>query len=575
MKKIILSILLISTISVLVAQEVLSPELQSKYHMIYADELKNLNLRNKAFESTPPPAGGVRNIAEFERNQGVIVSYIISTWGGGTYIVGFKIPIDLIANLSQDVLVYVLCPLDFQSNANSDLEAGDVNFSNIVFIDAWTDSEWARDYSPWFIEYSENNCVGIVDFPYNRPQRTKDDSIPIVLGNYFNMDVFGMDLEHTGGNYMTDGMGISASCDLVYEENSGLSETEVFNFTADYLGADEYLLVPDPLDDYIEHIDCWGKFLDVDKMLVASVPADDYRYADYEAMADYWANQTSSYGNKFKVYRTAWMVDKNAYTNSLIMNNKVFVPFNTGSQGAYNDAAAIVYEEAMPGYEIIGVSYNNWYSTDALHCRTHEVPDFEMLRISHYPTLDTVDFQTTYEFTAEIYTFNHVETINSVKFYYSVNGAVYQQTDMINTSGNTYSVSIDSFNPNETISYYIEATNSAPKTETHPFIGLPDPHLFYIKNSNQIAIVSENAYVKAFPNPANNELYLITNNLQPDNYSCEIFDQQGKLVLTISNDFYSSEWDLRQIDISNLKSGLYFVRASSEKQLITTKFIKL
>jgi hypothetical protein len=292
-------------------------------------------------------------------------------------------------------------------------------------------------------------------------------------------------------------------------------------------------------------------------------------------MADYWANQTSSYGNKFKVYRTAWMVDKNAYTNSLIMNNKVFVPFNTGSQGAYNDAAAIVYEEAMPGYEIIGVSYNNWYSTDALHCRTHEVPDFEMLRISHYPTLDTVDFQTTYEFTAEIYTFNHVETINSVKFYYSVNGAVYQQTDMINTSGNTYSVSIDSFNPNETISYYIEATNSAPKTETHPFIGLPDPHLFYIKNSNQIAIVSENAYVKAFPNPANNELYLITNNLQPDNYSCEIFDQQGKLVLTISNDFYSSEWDLRQIDISNLKSGLYFVRASSEKQLITTKFIKL
>ncbi|MDD2636466.1 MAG: agmatine deiminase family protein [Bacteroidales bacterium] len=575
MKKIILSFLLISSISGLIAQEVLSPELQSKYHIKNASELNNLYARSKAFESTPPPEGGVRNIAEFERNQGVIVSYLISeSWGGGTYVEGFKIPIDLIANLSQSVLVYILCPLDYQSNANTDLETADVNFSNIVFIDAWTDSEWTRDYSPWFIEYSENNCVGIVNFPYNRP-RPYDNDIPIVLGEYFNMDVFGMNLTETGGNYMTDGMGISASCDLVYTENPDLNQTEVANLASDYLGVSEYWLVPDPLDDYIEHIDCWGKFLDVDKMLVASVPASDSRFADFEAMADYWANQTSSYGNKFKVYRTAWMVDKNAYTNSLIMNNKVFVPFNTGSQGAYNDAAASVYEEAMPGYEIIGIPYANWYSTDALHCRTHEVPDFEMLRILHYPTLDTVDFQDTYEFNADVYTFNNVETISSVKFYYSVNGAAFQQTEMSNTSGNNYSISMDSFNENETISYYIEATNSAPKTETHPFIGEPDPHVFYIDNSTQNPKTLNNSYVKAFPNPANDELYLITNNLEPDNYSCEIFDQQGKLVLIISSNFYSSEWDLRRIDISNLKSGLYFVRASSENQLITTKFIKL
>ncbi|MDD4150220.1 MAG: T9SS type A sorting domain-containing protein, partial [Bacteroidales bacterium] len=179
------------------------------------------------------------------------------------------------------------------------------------------------------------------------------------------------------------------------------------------------------------------------------------------------------------------------------------------------------------------------------------------------------------EFNAEVYTFNNVETISSVKFYYSVNGDDYQQTEMTNTSGNNYSVSIDYFNPNETISYYIEATNSAPKTETHPFIGEPDPHVFYINSSTQNPKTLNNSYVKAFPNPANDELYLITNNLQPDNYSCEIFDEQGKLILTISSDFYSSEWDLRRINISNLKSGLYFVRASSDKQLITTKFIKL
>jgi agmatine/peptidylarginine deiminase len=563
MKKFIILLLIVGSTNAINAQEVLSPRLQSKYHMIHADELKNLNVPNKAFESTPPPTGGVRNIAEFERNQGVIVSY-------PGY---FGIPYTLIEELAEDVIVYVICEASDQTGVYNDLNSEGVNMANVEFVDAPLDSHWARDYSPWFIEYGTNNHVGIVNFPYNRP-RPDDDNVPVVFGEYFSMDVFGMNLEHTGGNYMTNGMGISASCDLVYEENSGLSQTDVFNLAADYLGADEYLLVQDPLDDYIEHIDCWGKFLDVDKMLVASVPATDYRYADFEAMADYWANQTSSYGNKFQVYRTAWRVDDNAYTNSLIMNNKVLVPFNTGSAGAYNADAAAVYEEAMPGYEIIGISYNNWYSTDALHCRTHEVPDFEMLRILHYPILDTVEYQNSYEFTADVYTFNNVASVSSVILYYSTNGTDYQQVAMDNTAGDTYSVTINSFNAEETISYYIQATNSAAKTETHPFIGEPDPHVFFIENSTQNVISHEESYVKAYPNPANNELYLVTNNLPDADYVCEIFDQQGKLVLSVDSDSYSSEWDLKKIDISALESGLYFIRASSVSKTYTTKFVK-
>lgn len=70
-----------------------------------------------------------------------------------------------------------------------------------------------------------------------------------------------------------------------------------------YLGIDTYHVVPDPLGDYIKHIDCWGKFLDVDKVLIGQVPSSDPRYADYEAAADYFANQTSSYGTPFQVFR--------------------------------------------------------------------------------------------------------------------------------------------------------------------------------------------------------------------------------------------------------------------------------
>lgn len=543
--------------------------------MISADEFKDLDVKNKAFVETSPPIGGARNIAEFERNQGVIISYVVTEYFGEYYVEGFKVPVSLIEELSEDVLVYILCPDEFQSNAASDLSAGSVNEDNIIYVDLMTDSEWARDYSPWFIEYDVDRCVGIVDFPYNRPQRVNDDEVPIALGTYFNLEVFGMDLEHTGGNYMTDGMGTAASCDLVYEENPDLNISEVGNLVFDYMGIDNYHLVTDPLDDYIEHIDCWGKFLDVDKMLVASVPASDSRYADFEAMADYWSNQITPYGNNYQVYRTAWEVPNNAYTNSLIMNDKVFIPFNTGTAGDYNAAAAEVYEQAMPGYEIIGISYNSWYSTDALHCRTHEVPDMEMLRIVHFPTLGNVEYQETYEFSAEVYTFNSTEIISSVDLFYSVNGAEYVELPMILQNDNTYAVSIDCFNPEETISYYIKATNSAPKTETHPFIGSLDPHIFTIGSATNSIQHANTPYIKAFPNPASNNLYLITNNLPEGEYECSIFDQQGKLVMEISKDLYSNEWNLRQIDISKFNAGLYYVKAFAGDKYFTSKFIKL
>ncbi len=572
MKKYLLSISLLILITSLSAQEKLPRKLQSKYHMIFSSELKNKDAyKGRDFVTTAPPEGGARSIAEFERNQGVIVAY-----PPGSFLepAAFGIPTTLIAELAEDVTVYVICTANDQSSAEATLNNAGVNMTNVEFVNAQVDSHWARDYSPWFIEYGEDNKLGIVNFPYNRP-RPNDNEIPNVFGQYFNLEVFGMNIEQTGGNYMTDGMGISASCDLVYSENQNLSPNEVAEITNNYLGAETYHLVPDPLDDYIEHIDCWGKFLDVDKILIASVPASDDRYADFEAMADYWRNTTTPYGNKYQVYRTAWVQDGNAYTNSLIMNNKVFVPFNNGTAGNYNLDAAEVYEEAMPGYEIIGISYDNWFSTDALHCRTHEVPDLEMLRILHYPILDTVEYQECYEFSADVYVFNNSASINSVELFYSVNYGNYQSVPMSLTSDDTYTISISDFNPGETISYYIKAVDANSKTETNPFIGEADPHVFTIHDLTQKPILSKEAYIKAFPNPANDELYFIVNDLPNESIECNIFNQQGKMVLSINKENYSQKWNMKKIDISALKPGLYFIKAFSEKNVYTTKFIKL
>ena len=153
---------------------------------------------------------------------------------------------------------------------------------------------------------------------------------------------------------MTDGMGISASTELIWEENPSLSHDDVDSFVESYLGIHTYHVLPDPLGEYIKHIDCWGKFLDIDKVLIGQVAVTDSRYEDFEYVANYFAGQISSYGVPYQVFRvfTSGTYPNTPYTNSLILNEKVFVPI-TGSQ--YDAEALAVYEEAMPGYEIIGV----------------------------------------------------------------------------------------------------------------------------------------------------------------------------------------------------------------------------
>ena len=69
------------------------------------------------------------------------------------------------------------------------------------------------------------------------------------------------------------------------------------------------------------------------------------------------------------------------YTNSLILNEKILVPVTGGS---WDDEALAVYEEALPGYDVIGFT-GSWESTDALHCRVKGISDLQMLQIFHNP----------------------------------------------------------------------------------------------------------------------------------------------------------------------------------------------
>ena len=375
------------------------------------------------------------------------------------------------------------------SEARSKFSNAGINLNNVTFLDMPINDDysyWVRDFSPFYV--FNNLDLGVVDFTYNRPQRTEQNNVPRKLANYFNMSYSKMDIVHTGGNLMQDGKGIAFSDDLVIQENDN-DETKVRSKMKSYTGTDNYVITIDPQGDYIAHIDCWGKIVAPDKIIVARLPKTNSRYQYYEQVATELANTKCSYGYNYKIYR----VDEPGgdvvapYTNSLIANGHVYMPL--GDNDTYNRNALNVYKEALPGYEIHGIEgfdsddWNAFLNTDALHCRTHEVPDDDMLFIDSREVLTgELPLQDKYVVKANVVSYaDEAIKDEDVKIYYSINNDDYQSVNMTRykeTSNFTYTFS--NLNSGDTVKYYIEAKDSANHPNIDPTCGSNDPHSFVI-----------------------------------------------------------------------------------------------
>lgn len=466
-----LTILLVLSVLPFYAQQTDSGQPRLTHHLSPA-EAKLRHLIGRNFVETDPPPGNVFSLGEFERNTGVLIAYPGH----------FGIPTTLIREMARDAIVTTLVAGITQENAvrNIFTSAG-VNLDNCQFIYAPTNSYWTRDYGPWYIAYG-NNQIGLIDFPYNR-NRPQDDEIPIVLANALDMEYFGMNIIQTGGNYMTTGMNAAASTTLVWEENPSQTQAQINQKMQDYLGISEYLVVEDPNNTYIDHIDCWSKYLAPDKVLVRSVPANHPQYNQIEEAAAFFASQISPYGKPYKVYRVNTPQNQ-PYTNSFILNNKVFVPLTNSS---HDQAALEVYRAAMPGYQVygyLGAPSRPWESTDALHCRTHEMADPGMLRIRHIAYTGNTTPATTIDFTANIIPYSgQALNADSVLLYYRINpgpNTPFQALKMNKILGSNFGAVIDAPEYGSTVQYYLYATDSSGRREYHPFIGAADAHEFYI-----------------------------------------------------------------------------------------------
>jgi len=323
--------------------------------------------RVRSARSLPP--SNARFVPEWAPMRGVLIRWPLG------------ISIQLVNGLSHAARVYCLASVSESMAVNAAFRASGI--TNYELVQANTDSYWTRDYGPWWV-FSDDG-LAVVDHEYNRP-RPNDNAVPSAIASFFGVPYFSSGLVGTGGNMMVDGLGQAAATHIAYTENAACGTSDevsiplapcssVDSIMRDYYGVGIFHVVADPNNEYIDHIDCWAKYLSSTTVLIRRVPQSHPQYHMVEDVATYLASVNTSAGGAWTIYRVDTPSDQ-PYTNSLILNDHVFVPI-VGS--AWDDAALEVYRSAMPGYTVSGWT-GSWQPTDALHCRTRGVPEEEARR---------------------------------------------------------------------------------------------------------------------------------------------------------------------------------------------------
>ncbi len=520
---------------------------------------------DKSFVETPPPAGPVRSIAEFERSAGALIAFPL------------RIPMELVVELSKDDTVYTIVENDSEkAKAVSEYTAGGVNMGHCKFITAPVDVEscWTRDYSGWFIMY-DNNKVGLVDFLFDRSPDVEDD-FPQYEAKYFGIELFGMKLIESGGNYMADGYGRAMQSELTYSQNKiylGLTPEQVKERKKQYLGITDLQVYSDAylVPGSNHHIDCWAKLLSPNKIMVLQVPENNPMYMTLKAFVQKIEKLTTPWGTKYEVYRVKTS-KKEPFTNSLILNKKVYVPIL--DNGASTQAALQEYAKAMPGYEIKGIIRDYWSHLDALHCRTHQIADKGYLYIKHYPLLGE---QKGPDFKIEANVISCAKVaITGVKCSYRVNGNGAFTADDMTASGSEghYSYTFTNLKQGDKVEYYLYADDASGRKEYFPFIGEPDPLRFTATEAQNISSIEEqNTGLRTWFNGNKSELVVSIQVDKPGQYRTNLYSLSGQSVKTLKKTLVSGT-TVYSIDIHDLTQGTYILRIEGNDRTLTTKVLK-
>lgn len=434
----------------------------------YAQQIKDASVLRMVQQ---PPTSSVRTPAEWEETQGLIV-----TWTSYQQILR-----EIVRHAREECTVYIVTtnPQTVQNY----LTAGGVSLDNIVFLNHSYNSIWVRDYGPWSIYTNDVDSLSIVDWTYNRP-RPLDDAVPVHIATDLSLPLYEMtappyEIVHTGGNFMVDGLGTGFSSELILDENPDLTEAQIDQRMAQFMGINRYVKMETLPYDEIHHIDMHIKLLDEETLLVGQYPNGVADGPQIESNLNYVTNNfLTPFGNPYRVVRIPMPPDANneypnsggdyrTYANAIFINKTLLVPTYDEQ---YDTTALRIIREQLPGYNVVGINCNSIITAlGALHCITKLVHTADPLLIAH-PRLRDTDIVANRTVMARI---QHRSGIASATLYYTSSMTDPPAPYAINMTlsdpeNNIWTAEIPAQTAGSTVQYYIEATANSGKNQVRP-----------------------------------------------------------------------------------------------------------
>ena len=554
--------LLTSSVSIH-AQELL-PKSMTKYEKAIIDTYLS-KFSDKT--STNPPNFPVRTMAEWEEIKAITLS-----WQGYSGILT-----EIVREAVEEVEVIIFT--SNSSNVENILINAGVNTNQVTYINQSTNSIWIRDYGQHTVYANDVEDQVLIDWIYNRP-RPLDDESPELIADYYGYELYNTNtgntqLVNTGGNFMSDGMGNAFASNLILEENDGFgpygsvnypnhSEMEIDDIMNQFMGIEQYIKMETLPYDGIHHIDMHMKLLNEETLLVAEYPEGVADGPQIEENIQYILNNfTTPYGNPYNIIRipsppsTSGLYPDNngyyrTYTNSVFINSKVLVPFY---RTEYDTIAQRIYEEALPGYEIIGIDCDNTSNniisaSGAIHCITKAVGVDDPLLINHSP-MKSISYSPSVQFEASA---QHRSGIESMELFYKIDGGNYTSILMNNLQDDNYSCEVTGLPTNTEIEYYFKAIASSGKVINRPIVAPEGGYKFSIELT--------------YPSSQNIELNdgwnLISSFLNLNQSVEEVFNPIQENIVIVKNNLgsaYLPEWNFNGIGTFNSLEG-YFVKTT-------------
>jgi agmatine deiminase len=334
------------------------------------------------------------------------------------------------------------------------------------------------------------------------------------------------------------------------------------------------------------------KLLDESTLMVSEYPEGVADGPQINANMDYvLSNYTTKWGTPFDIVRIpsppqlgggypntgGWY---ETYSNAVFVNKKILLPTYYEE---YDTTAIRIWQEAMPGYEIIGIdcdgSENIIASSGAIHCITHSVSVEDPLIISHLPLPDTEN--TTEPYAVEAYLSHRSGMVQANLFYSDNPNGPWTEVSMSDTGdGENWTAEIPAAAQDSDVYYYISGNAESGKTGSRP---MPAPDGWWTFHVGEITISGIDnfsasqigAFAPPYPNPASALTCIPVHLKQDAHVKVTLIDALGRAIEVIHDGMlYAGETKLF-FQASIIPAGAYVISLENNEARLATSRIMI